>query len=306
MNTGTLGEIISKSRKDKIMNLQSLFNEQIQTVTKLGGHASDVWHVRTSQEDVVVRSSGVSEDSDAPFIFGCNKLFGVELNKTFDLEIINKELSLVSPIPIPKCIRKGVIDGREFVVVTMMVGEKVDLKNVPSSIAYQFGRDLAEIHSNKFTKCGNIKGTLRYSLDEFHLRLFGIIEKIISRFYSDNKVIADFWETYKDEVTSLPSPDFAAFIMVDMDSRQILSDGTRVTSIVDTEAYVIGPKEFDLIALEYNFNQETATSFKLGYQSVTPFPNLSLIRNTYRFFYGLMQVKGPIEINDWMTRPILF
>ena len=94
--------------------------------------------------------------------------------------------------------------------------------------------------------------------------------------------------------------------MVDMDSRQLLSDGTRVTSIVDTEAYVLGPRELDLLTLEDNFNQETAGSFKLGYQSIKPFPDLSIIRNIYRFFYGLMQVKGPIEINAWMSRPVLF
>jgi len=288
------------------MNLQSLFNDPIQSVTNLEGHASNIWHVRTTNEDVIVRASGVCENDEAPFITGCKELYGVELNKTFDIELINKELSLYSPIPIPEFIRKDEIAGTEFVVVTRMVGEKVDLKNAPSSYTFQFGRDVAQIHSNKYTYCGNIKGTMRYSLKAFHMRLSGVIEGIMSRYYSDNKGISDIWERNKDEIKILPIPEYASLIMVDMDVRQLLSNGSRVSSIVDTEAYVIGPREFDLITLEDSFNQETSASFKSGYQSVMPFPDLAPIRDIYRFFYGLMQVKGPIEIKDWMARPILY
>ncbi|QJD82918.1 hypothetical protein [Cohnella herbarum] len=112
------------------MNFQALFNEPIESQISLGGHASDVWLIRTSKEEVVVRASGVREDSDAPFLYGCRTLFGTELNKTFDIEFINVELSKVSPISIPQVKRKQVINDVEFVVVDMMVGKNGSFSNI--------------------------------------------------------------------------------------------------------------------------------------------------------------------------------
>lgn len=51
------------------MNLQKLFSEHIISKNSLGGHASDVWLVKTELGEFVVRSSGVDDSVDAPFLW---------------------------------------------------------------------------------------------------------------------------------------------------------------------------------------------------------------------------------------------
>ncbi len=59
------------------LNVECLFEEPIETQDNLGGHASDVWLIKTSKEEVVVRASGVREDSDAPFYMVVESYLGM-------------------------------------------------------------------------------------------------------------------------------------------------------------------------------------------------------------------------------------
>lgn len=100
------------------MNLQSLFSEPIMSQSTLGGFASDVFLVITEAGEYVVRSSGVDETVDVPFVWACSNLFGKQLSETFDMEIINQYLSrLTSNIAIPSVLGKAVIDGRQVISV---------------------------------------------------------------------------------------------------------------------------------------------------------------------------------------------
>ncbi|QJD82917.1 hypothetical protein [Cohnella herbarum] len=103
-----------------------------------------------------------------------------------------------------------------------------------------------------------------------------------------------------------PAPSISSFVMVDMDSRQLLFDDKRVTAIVDTEAYVIGPRELDLVTIECNLTSNGARAFKRGYESIGEFPDLTQCREPYRYFFSLLEVKGPIDYKEWTNTPKYF
>ena len=90
------------------------------------------------------------------------------------------------------------------------------------------------------------------------------------------------------------------------DSRQLLFDDYKITAIVDTEAYGLGPRELDLITLECSLDREGAKAFRRGYESVDTFPILSKYRRAYRYFFALLQVKGPMDYMKWMNTPSYF
>ncbi|MDP5274276.1 hypothetical protein [Chengkuizengella axinellae] len=288
------------------MHLDSLFNKPILSQVDLGGHASHVWLVKTLDEEVVVRASGVNDEIEVPFLDACRQLYGTYINNTFDLEFINKEIESLSSIPIPQVLRKGMVDGFQVVVVERMNGSSFQFPNQPSLMLERFGESLAKIHSKKFKECGNVIGTFRYPVDQFHKRLIEIIQVIVEKHYKNEKQIKLEFKTMLEILKQLPSPKYASYIMVDMDSRQLLSNGQQITAIVDTEAYVIAPRELDLISLECSFDLNAAAAFKKGYESVLSFPDLSPYREVYRYFYRLLQVKGPIDYTDWMSKPSYF
>jgi hypothetical protein len=59
-----------------------------------------------------------------------------------------------------------------------------------------------------------------------------------------------------------------AFVLVDIDPSQFLSNGEIITCLVDTEAYVIAPRELDFYALEYFLDEQSEKNFKIGYEKI--------------------------------------
>ncbi|MDQ0877848.1 fructosamine-3-kinase [Paenibacillus sp. V4I3] len=290
------------------MNLQTLFLEQILSQSSLGGHASDVWLVNTISGEYVVRSSGVDESVDAPFLWVCRNLFGIELSRTYDIEGINLFLQqTTTKICVPNVLSKGLIDGRQFVIVEKMNGSPLDFLNKPAEMMKEFGRTIGEIHAREFYECGAPNGTFRYTLRDFPQKLTNTIRNLSSRYYLSNDAVAKMTEYYCSLASKLPVPKSASYIMLDMDPRQFLAEEERVRAIVDTEAYVIGPREFELSALECSLDQFGADNFMTGYRSALPFPDLTPVRDVYRFMFYLMEIKGPsVDYDNWFSFPHYF
>jgi hypothetical protein len=94
--------------------------------------------------------------------------------------------------------------------------------------------------------------------------------------------------------------------MIDTDPTQYLADGQRLTALVDTEAYVVVPREMDFIALEYLLDPPGAAAVARGYNSIQPLPDLSAVRPVYRYLYRLLEAQGGAELEIWMAHPALF
>ncbi|MCU6795584.1 hypothetical protein OB236_26065 [Paenibacillus sp. WQ 127069] len=163
------------------MNLQSLFKEEILTQSSLGGHASDVWLVHTISGEYVVRSSGVDESVEAPFLWVCRNLFGIELSHTYDIEETNIFLQQTTiKFFVPRVLSKGLIGERQFVVVEKAQGSSLNFLNKPVEMMEEFGRSIAEIHACEFNECGALNETYRYSLMDFPQKLSQAIRTLSS------------------------------------------------------------------------------------------------------------------------------
>ncbi|GAF08570.1 hypothetical protein [Paenibacillus pini] len=218
---------------------------------------------------------------------------------------MNKELAAISPIPIPQVLRKAIIEDVEFVVVNKMEGNQRQFIDCSPSILESFGKDLAIIHSRRFNECGNMGGAFRYPVTEFNKRLTQVLSEITHRYDTDLQELSKYDEILQG-LLELPDPSDASYVMVDFDARQFLFSDDKITAIVDTEAYVIGPRELDLIPLECSLDLERAIAFRRGYESIDAFPILHEIRRPYRYFFALLQVKGPMDYIQWMNTPHYF
>jgi fructosamine-3-kinase len=298
-----------------VSNLQPLFVEPILEQTYLdpgySGHASDVWLVKTATEEVVVRASRLDSDQGHgtmhEFWWGCNKLFGIDPRRVFDLEPLNTYLNKFSPIPAPRVLRKGQIDDRLCVVLEYMPGEVLrGFRDKPATMLEQFGAALAQLHSERFADCGNPVGSFRYPLAEFPARMVETMRQLADHQYRTDRRMRAQIESMTRAVRKLPPPDAAALVLVDIGADQFLSDGDRLTAVVDTEAYVVGPPELDLICLEYSLDRPSAVPFLAGYRSVLPLPDLSRVRLPYRYLYRLLGVKGQVDWEEWLGWPCVF
>jgi aminoglycoside phosphotransferase len=291
-------------------DLQALFDEPILERTYFdpgySGHASDVWLVRTASGSAVARAFRWGGPG-GPFWSGCHYLFGIDPSRVFDLEPLNAQLAEVSPIPAPRVLRKGILDGREWVLVEYMPGSALEtFRGQPAAMLELFGHALACIHSLRFADYGSPSGHVRYPLDGFFARVAETLGVLASRFFSEDQRIMAALEPICLAALELPPPASATLVMVDLDVCQFLSDGRHITAVVDTEGYVVGPRELDLIALEYLLDQAGAAAFARGYQTVLPLPDLTPVRALYRYLYLLLEVQGQADLDEWMGWPNLF
>ncbi|MFD2446611.1 phosphotransferase [Bacillus sp. CGMCC 1.16607] len=292
------------------MNLQTLFYDPILSVQELSpgydDHASDVWLVKTSKEEVVVRTSRMIEEPDNDFWWGCKSFFGIDPRKVWELEDVNNILKPISSIPVPSVIHKGKIEQRELVVVEKLEGTVLtSLIEQPESVLESLGKGLASIHQFQANYVGNPSGTFQVPLEKFHEHLMIGMEEHVSKFYQGTS-IANKLPEMVEIIKQLPPIDYASFVLIDMDPTQFLTDSMEVTGIVDTEAYVLAPREFDFIGLEYLLDTRSAEAFKKGYESILPIPNLSEYRKPYRYLYRLLAVQGKVEIEKWLNHNIFF
>jgi aminoglycoside phosphotransferase (APT) family kinase protein len=291
--------------------LQALFAEPTLEVKPLDpgytDHASDVWLVRTAAEEVVVRASRMNAEPDNDFWVGCRQLFGIDPRRVADMEVINGLLSLLSTIPVPRVLRKAEVEGRLHLVVEKLEGRTLpSFRELIPAALEDLGESLALIHAQRFDWCGSPAGHLTYPVDEFHHRLVATMREIAGRFYQEQPEVLALLAPMCAAAEALPTPGAGALIMVDLDPTQFLWDGRQITALVDTEAYGVGARELDFIALEYVLEAPQAAALAAGYRRVLPLPDLTAVRPVYRYLYRLMRVQGEVEMNEWMNWPVLF
>ncbi|QOV09888.1 phosphotransferase [Viridibacillus arvi] len=293
------------------MDLQFLFKEPIKETLELSpgyeDHASDVWLVKTNNQEVVVRSSKMKEDPNNEFWWGCKKLFGIDPRQVYELEHVNNTLSKLNSIPIPRVIDKGRILTKEFVVVEKLKGQIVEsFIDQPSSVLQSLGEGLAKIHRHKENFVGNPSRSYQVSLKEFNQHMKDALFELVTRFHFKDEAIKSKLPEINNLINGLSVPEYSTFVLVDMDPTQFLSDGREITGLVDTEAYVIAPRELDFIALEYVLDVKSVQDFKKGYEMVMEIPNLTKCRIPYRYLYRLLAVQGSVDIEEWLRHKTLF
>ncbi|GCE04839.1 phosphotransferase [Dictyobacter aurantiacus] len=292
------------------MDFQPLFESPILEQKRLdpgyAGHMNDVWRITTRDTTCVIRVLR-PEKLSGPFWTGCLALFGIDPTNIFDLEHINATLNSLSTLSIPQILSKGTLDGRAYVMVECMAGSPLTHFGVLSDAALErFGQQLAHIHALRFPYYGHPTGRQRGSFYLFHQHLVQTMEALVEQYHADDLSMKEALQSISASAHQLADPVDASLIMVDMDPTQLLVKDGYIEALVDTEAYALGPRALDFIALEYILSHREANALARGYRSVLPLPDLTAVRPVYRYFYRLLEIQGRPDIASWLAHPILF
>lgn len=288
--------------------LQPLFDQPIRRVVYLDpgyvSHASDVWLVSTDTEEVVVRASRVTGVLAGPFATGCRRLFGTDPRRIWDLEPLNATLAEISPVPAPRVLRRGWVGERPCVVVERMPGRVLAaFVGASSGVLRDLGLALAHIHRRTYHWCGSPTGRIQVTPHSFGEQVAGAIRALCDEYRPE---LAPYAEQVCRAASRLPAPAAGALVMADLDPTQFLEQNGRLTAVVDTEYYCVGPRELDFVALEYVLDAKGAALFREAYRSVLPLPAVGRVREVYRLLYLLLEVQGRKPLRDWMSQPALF
>lgn len=294
-----------------VVTLQWLFPdepilEQREYAQGYEDHASDVWRVRTSRREVVVRRSRVTELYDNDFFYGCHGLFGLQPADLAPLAGINTWLSEHCTIPVPRVLQTAQYEGRSYAIVERMAGRTLQtFKGQSPELLLQLGEMLGTLHRQTSRTAGRLDFTWGIPAEAFHSQLANVLAKQVERFHQQTD-IADALPTVIADMADLPFPEVMVPIMLDWSPEQFLTDGTRLTALVDTEAYVWGPAALDLVNLEYILSTREAVFLAQGYERVQAMTPLARVRRVYRYFARALGAHGSMPLETALDWPSLF
>lgn len=296
------------------LSLAPLFREPIESQVLVAPHhpgqASYIWDVRTARRRVIVRSPRRDSPPDEDFGQGVLRLFEANPSDLGRTAVITTYLAMHSEIPVPTILELATHNDRNFLIVEWLAGTPLNSFNqLPKKQLQRFGRHLARLHQQQFPIFGSPNALVNRAagqpLDQFNARMKSTIHYLGKRYYAANPETAHWIGLADRSIESLSWPNTASPIMIDMDPSQFLvTEGQCLSALVDTELYVLAPRELELVGLEYLLNEPSAQIFATGYQQVAPLPLLQPYRLPFRLLLRLLSFQGPIDWTQWMKAPI--
>ncbi len=136
-------------------------------------------------------------------------------------------------------------------------------------------------------------------------RLLRHMKDVISLHFSGGDLLDKSVRAYFERLRAM---DFAcddlSLIMADISANQFLFEHDRISACVDLDAYVIGPKAWEL-ALIQNCVKDME-SFKRGYEQYQEYPDMEKASGFYGFLMALNDIWGKEEMRGFLEKKGLF
>lgn len=291
------------------LDLSPLFASPIRVQTLLAPHhpgqANYIWEIHTDEGAYIVRSPRLSSPPDEDFWQGALRLFEIHTLNPGQTARINHWLAAHSHWRVPNTLGQYHWSNRDWLVVEKIPGHPLkDFQELSRDSLVDLGRTVSHLHHYHQPKFGPARSLwdtkAGQPLDQFSARLKATMQHLVLRYYSDDAEAAPYVAQILGHGATWPPIGAACPIMLDWDPTQFVADRHRLTGLVDTELYVVGPPQLELCALEYLFDHASAQAFMDGYRQIGPFPDLTPYRLLFRVFLRLISFQGPVSWRQWM------
>ncbi len=257
-----------------------------------------LWLCETVDGLMVLKVCNHKTIQNSMFWLGMNQLF--EINFPASLAHINKTHHFVtqqSELQSPEFIAS---EASVFVLSRYLDGDHVDFEYISDDMVIQLARHLAKLHQSKHSHWGAFHHA-EFSNIHWPRRLQDSLIKLAEA--HSITIPEDILEQALQQAAKLELDTFVP-IMLDLRWDQMLHQQGQLSAIVDMDAFVIGPREVELVLLEYQLNQHQANIFAQAYRVITDWPDLSQHRFSYRLLLFLMNSLGETDMKKWLNAPI--
>jgi len=259
-----------------------------------------VYRFTGGHDKYILKIGHESTDALSPFWWGIKEVFG----STFDTQRDNIEdtlLLLDNPhIQTARFVMKS--HRHKFIVFQETEGRHYEPDEFPRGdwMGYQLGQFIGCIHSKQYDYFGHQASRFRSGFKE---KMLYAMSAIIKEYWADSQAVHDYYGKIRHMDIS---PASYSLIMPDISANQFVFDEgfSSIKAVVDFDAYVMGPREWELSVIEMCL--ENCGAFKQGYEQYGPLPNLHGHRDFYRFFMYLCDPWEKQDLASFMSRNIQF
>ncbi len=239
----------------------------------------------------VVKQPKQVRETISPFWQQMEALFGINsVTQLATVRSVSERLRQQTIIPVPQVIHveanAGVLDA-PFVVLTHLAGTAHDPDEFPSGEAlhYQLGQFIGYLHAQPDAGFGNLLMSPLRPQADFQPMMMAVMRQTIQRFWADCSPLHEHLDHLAATRNANALFSSAALIMTDISGNQFVYDQQQISGVVDLDAYVIGPREWELSTLELCITAPAA--FRRGYESYLALPTFAPFRAFYRFWLYL-------------------
>ncbi len=279
-------------------DLPALIQPASLIVAKFEDSTHQLWHCQTVDGPMVLKLCNHQTIKTSTFWLGMNHLFEIDFPASLaHIDKTHHFLTEEGELQIPEHIAS---QASVFVLARYLDGEDVDFDHVSDDMVIQLAKHLAKLHHIKYSNWGAFHHA-EFSGIQWSARLQHTISTLVEL---HSIIIPDqVLEQALQQATDLNIDTFVP-IMLDLRWDQMLHQQGQLSAIVDMDAFVVGPRELELVLLEYQLNEHQAGIFIQYYQASAEWPDLTEQRFCYRLLLFLMNSLGETDVNKWMHAPI--
>jgi len=254
-----------------------------------------LWHCETTDGSMVLKLCNHQTIQTSLFWQGMNSLFAVDFpNSLGQIEQIHQFLSEQSCLNVPEFIAS---ESSSYVLSRYVTGDDVNFENISDLMVKQLASHIVQIHRHQWLNWGAFDHAA-FSEQQWSERLQQTLIRLSE--VHPTTIPSNILNHALEQAKTLRVSSFSP-IMIDLRWDQMLHQQGYISAIVDMDAFVIGPKELELVLLEYQLTQEQADLFARSYQEISELPELAGQRYCYRLLLFLMNSLGEVDITKWMS-----
>jgi len=256
-----------------------------------------LWRCDTDAGQMMLKVCSDDNVQQSDFWQVMHRLFGVNLSDDLAaFKQVQQQMTNHSLFAVPELIAcAGKTDTTPaFILSRFIHGDMLLKQHVTDAMVKQLAEHIAGLHLQQQPNWGKL-----YQADKSaSLWPDYLIKTLVTT--CQQRHIGEPWFSRAIAQIEHIQPHSFSPIMTDLRWDQFIFEADKITALVDLDAFVIGPRELELVLLEYLLTAHQAVLFKTAYEKFLPLPDLSNHRLSYRLLLFLMNVLGEIDLDKWM------
>jgi Ser/Thr protein kinase RdoA (MazF antagonist) len=288
------------------MDLKKYIDKNRDTFELISGEGTNkVYRFNAGNTNYILKICKMNKNNLSPFWLNMKKLFGYDFSlHTKNMNVLYKKLrNKYIAVSKPVCLDPA----RNMQVFKEIGGKKYapDIFPENENIHFALGKYIGRIHRTTYKNYGGA-AVQNKPKEHFKDNMTEILEWTIKNYWEGNgDVLAQF---AKIKETKFETSGFS-LIMPDISGNQFVysADLQNINGLVDLDAYVVGPKEYELSVIEMCMpDNNCAECFVKGYERENTFPGIGRTRNMYRLFSYLCDPGAKEKLESFMHKKIYF
>jgi len=263
-----------------------------------------LWQCDTFQDQLILKICSSDQVDKSTFWQGMANLFDVNLPKQLGkIDQAYETVTTLSQLAIPEYISSGSSSPQThaFILATKLPGAMVTNIEVDDDMVISLANHIGDLHQQEQKKWGRFYQA-DFDSQKWPLRLQ---DTLIALAENQSMIATELLDEVIELAANCTVDNFVP-IMPDLRWDQFLQQNGSLSALVDLDAFVYGPRELELVLLEYLLDEQQANLFAEHYQKNHSLPDLTQVRKPYRLLLFMMNVLGEKNIDNWMQASTRF